>query len=1830
MSYFSESAWDYIERKISRLRKERSPERRLLAVVPTLIESATIDLASTFTSRCLGAPDLHLLFKIAGMTCSNWTPAGIKTAKQQMWLDDDKEERNPTFYRNLPPKPGKINLVVLCGGDRVTDAGSLADFHFCSPENIWRESMKGSFQAWIAKKMKSIGMEGLDSSELKEFDRLLKPLLDQGCTDLLGIDKWLRELDLSSCGSWRDVARHLLDQMKIFYLPHFSSFAIGKKRTTLSPYIEKAQAFFSYAMFLDATHRDKALRTIGQLQKAVSDGEELDIAIDTPELLGTYADTESLLNGLRNYIEREEISDRERLMQCDFVAIVDKILKFRKKQEPKPKDPLRKLSGGPIEMALHAIWMTWRDLWRDKRFFESNVRGVKIISDKFKHDYEGSDSDEGADIILDKNELAKGYLNRLIGGVDDLLQKQISLSNSEGEDIVISASLAEPKQTSYAKTAEPLLEFSVELSLSDSEKTFRRRFGWRLPEIHSYRLAESLIQWANEAMRSEDFHRKLPVFHLPYYEELLYVTDEEETRRVMMHCIREARPDEHKWTNLLQPEWLASKDPLLPVLKKLADKYAKYLTLAQTQGLHAALFGDSWKELRQAYADCYRYFLEDPNGTDTQMAGMLLRLFLVVQRRKGKDCSVWGCETYEQSAIATILHPAVLEMLEAQVIFLFRSFESALSLELERADRNKGFSESIWAGTMSMAAIHSPLVGLLYNEDQNLDTNVRGSELIHRIGMPEERETTLSTRLLVRYEESSEEEVTDTEMFRESRESKLLFRLMTDYFRLHPHARDGINLAVFRNQDIQPVIAAVHQFVNKLADPKDKRYFILRPENRKPYAVSVTVFTNSGDDVDVARWIGQWQERWEEAETEKKFQVYRYCRFSVAHRVVEPRKTDLFQRMIQDCFEADIAIFYDFIGAGKGGNKFTEVEPFDITTRSLKFPILEKACCSVLHPTDSYKRYRVISNRQFSLCTLHSQVMHRLKNQGVQPGKQFIVQGVGDFSPWQGVVAALHKKAEWVVCIDPNMDERLLRIPSGSKDQEREIIGFGSGVGSHGEANYTISTEQFSLADIHVRLSASIHELYGGCGWSEDQCKVIAKGVLRAAHELSGLSLVRATGVGCYIHDFMAYCLTRMMLREKGDVLCDHLVSLDAYRHWFDLAKNERRPDLLWLVAWLNKENRIQLRLHLIECKVAHQDEKHLVSARDQIHNGLMVLTQAFCPHQEKTSEQERPDQRYWWLQLHRLIASKAAVAQQKQSKVLSALERLAEGDYSVEWQASVFAFWSEDQSDQIVRIGSWNSAGLNDINVNFYTIGSEYVRKLAMENGNGSQAWAEWAAQVVPSNKNVGDFLVDIEQSTAIDEDEDALDWYDPEDKEEEDEEEAKQDDYLEDDDYENTPSLGPFKEPGEGSGEIVSISSQDSSSSMSQQDSESGSGVATSTSTMTDLDQSSVTVTEMPQRILLGITAHGAKPVYWEFGHSGLANRHMLVFGTSGMGKTYAIQCLLSEMGRLGQNSLIIDYTDGFLPSKMEKGTVACLKPKQHYIQQQPLPISPFKAQESVEEGMVFRDTCLTIAKRVASIFRSVYELGNQQFPVLIDAISQGVQASGDKFTLDQMLTILQGFIGDPNRSQTTVKSTISKLKPFVLGNPFAQDQQGIGWEPIFTDPVCRCQVFQFFKVDKHSARAMIEFVLWDLYSFVCSHGNKMTPRVIVLDEVQNLDLGPDAPVAKYLTEGRKHGLALITATQTVKGVGGVSDARVSRLFQAEHKLFFKPTENEMREHAQLLFNAISSVSQQEWANRLASLQIGECWSLGRSLNEWTGKLVFQAQRIRISSLEDRGFHA
>jgi len=1083
-----------------------------------------------------------------------------------------------------------------------------------------------------------------------------------------------------------------------------------------------------------------------------------------------------------------------------------------------------------------------------------------------------------------------------------------------------------------------------------------------------------------------------------------------------------------------------------------------------------------------------------------------------------------------------------------------------------RASAWRSFKEDVWQSYVDLATVQMPLTGLIRDSNRILDTNIRGENLIHRIGSIGQTEASLTTRLLLRYEDFEDEDISDAEIFRETRDSKLLYRIMYDYYKLHPHAKDGLSIAVYRNKDIQPVVAAVDSYLRDISAAQSSS----DDDLSKFYAINVTIFTESSDDTSIMRWIEQWRERWEAAETESKLEHYRKAQLSVSHRIVSSELYyRQFKELIEDNLESDIVFLNDFICAGSEGNDFEPVAQYDVTSVTLKFPILEKSFCALRDPGRQLQRARILSNRQFRLSSLHAEIMARLKHPTTPLRNEHIVLGYGDYTPWQSVIDVFHKRAEWVVCIDPNMDERLIKNKGNTTDVTREIIGFGSGVGSHGESNFTISTEQFTLSDILHRLKASIVEIYPS--WSNETYEEVAKSVLKEARKLSGLSLVRATGIGDYMRDFMAYALSRRILKSEESVLCDQLISLDAYRHWFDTAETTTRPDLLWLVARIVENGRIHLDIHIIECKQAKYSEDYIEKARQQIENGLRHLIPVFMPRDDSI-EDYRPDQRYWWLQLHRLLASKAEITKNEQPKVLAALEWLSSGDYSITWRAAAFAFWTDIPSHEMVCKEEWPfEIEGKALSIGAFHAGSEYVKHVCSQDEYVDINWPKQSASFTSMMPILDNDEDDNGQENGGGEESEGTS--------------KNEDTKLEDN--------ALIKEKEKKNIELIIDVHKDMGS--------------------------------IPDRIFLGTAVKGSRQIYWEFGHSDLNNRHILIFGSSGMGKTYTIQCLLCELGKVGQNSLIIDYTNGFSENHLEQGFNKLLNPLQHIVRKAPLPINPFRRLDEVYGKEKVLENIVSTAQRVAGVFSEVYTLGEQQKASLYAAIKNGLEGHiGNNMSLNMLVQQLRD-LEDSDASEGRYAGTIlSKITPFVDMNPFGPEREG-SWDRLFKDTEHPCHILQLVGFMKDSWRLIVEFSLIDLYAYYRIMGSPDKPRVVVLDEVQNLDQREDSPLAQLLREGRKFGFSLILATQIMSNLQ--KDER-DRLFNAGHKLFFRPADTEMRSYADIA--AISTGEDvSEWIRRLAQLQKGECYSLGPSKNDITGKLETKAFRIKIASLEERGFN-
>lgn len=1760
MIFFAHSAFDYIRSKIGEHIGSPVAKTKLLITLPIIPASVAIELCRLLEEYCtIERTDIAPCIKIARQLCDEWERSSndhevraFEEASEKGWRDDIG---NVTVYRNAPASSDKwITMVVLMGTDRVTDAASLADFHRCDVDAVWEECLHKSFNKWVSQRLETSHI-GFEDTTLIHFDRILKPLLAYGLADLLQISTLLEKLDLSCAQDGSDAEKVLLRSLGIFGLPRFSGYKCAGAKE-FGPYLGDALSFFAYDMFREERTRQKAQRTITKFHEKFKEQIDRDECFDPGEREPFNGDDE-FIEGLRDYVNSGDPVLRERLRSCDFVTIRDRILKFRLPKGPKP-DRVQKLTGGPIEVVLHACWLALGDFKRQALELGVPVQEVleriRIESVLFRHDCEGDSPDE-------RHQQAQFYIRRLIGGVDFLVRQHLNLDRggSDSSCVLVESCLESTNmEYQYARTAEPSLEFTVTLYGVGWEEPTAKTFAWRLPKTHQYRVADDLIQWAIDLSLGIPDTWRLPVYHIPCYDELMYAKDDEETCRVLMQGIQD---EGGLLSNLLHAT--ENYEATLPVspLQELAQAYDHFLVTANQKGLHAALC-EEWIPLRQSYEKAYEVIISSEAGVQNPLAPLIMRAFLIIKQRNKAEADRWVWQPFEPSGVVTVLHPALLEMLEAHVQFLFACFNKAFMSEI-RTSKARAFKDSVWQSYMDLAAVKMPLTGLIRDSNSILNTNVRGEGLIHRIGELGKTDAMLTTRLLLRYEAFEDEEITDAEIFRVTRESALLHRMMRNYQKLHPHAEDGLSIAVYQNHDIQPVIAAVDAYLSEVWEERGPYH-----EGYKPYAMHITIFTESSDDTGISRWIEQWRERWEAAETEGKFAHYRQTRLSISHRIISSDKYyEQFKALIKDGLEVDIVFLIDFIGAGMDGNDFKPITiPYDVTSHTLSFPILEKSLCSLSDPGRQLQRARILSNRQFRLSTLHAEVMARLKHHAILPEQQHVVVGYGDYTPWQGVVDAFHERAEWVVCIDPNIDERLIEKKGSATDTAREIIGFGSGVGSHGEANYTISTEQFRLSDILHRLLVPISEVYP-YSKKEDQ-ENIAQSILREARKLSGLSLVRATGFGEYIRDFMAYALTRKILHAEEKVFCDQLVSLDAYRHWFETADNEMRPDLLWLVAKIGKNGKLHLDLRIIECKLAKRSDDHLEKARQQIENGLRHLIPAFMPY-SGVIDDERPDQRYWWLQLHRLIASKAEIASNEQKRVISALEMLAdEGDFTITWGAAILAFWSDSTSAEMVA-GEELSFEVEGqaLPIRIFSAGSEYVRRLCCEGFIDSLDWSKRTVTFSSAYKS-SEKENDLQKGI-------------PEEKEKAVETNAV--DKL----------IKPTLESHRGN-----------------------------RSQHADVH---IITNTIPDRILLGTTVTGDRAIYWEFGHKDLNNRHMLIFGSSGMGKTYTIQCLLCELGRKGQNSLIVDYTNGFSENHLEPNFNALLNPIQHVVRKDPLPINPFRRLDDIIGTERITESVVNTAQRVAGVFAEVYSLGEQQKAALYMAVKNGLEHYvDDDMSLTSLIQELQDLEQSGGPEGKSASTIVSKITPFVDMNPFGHEEEG-SWDRLFKDSVHRCHILQLVGFMREAWRLIVEFSLIDLYAYYRALGSKDNPRVVVLDEVQNLDQREDSPLSQLLREGRKFGFSLLLATQIMSNLQ--KDER-DRLFLAGHKLFFRPAETEVRSYAD-----IAAVSTGEdvnvWMKRLAQLHKGECYSLGPSRNEATGKLETKAFRIKITAMGDRGFN-
>lgn len=959
--------------------------------------------------------------------------------------------------------------------------------------------------------------------------------------------------------------------------------------------------------------------------------------------------------------------------------------------------------------------------------------------------------------------------------------------------------------------------------------------------------------------------------------------------------------------------------------------------------------------------------------------------------------------------------------------------------------------------------------------------------------------------------------------------AKMIYGVMSDYAKAFPNSADNLSIVFIDPSELQPIVAAIYKYID-VSRKKDELAKI---------DISLRILVrpeNKGGRNYLAYWMDEFFSQ------DENVNIHTYLNEWTCKSALE--------KLLNG--NNDIVFVMDILKVNNLGF-VSSYNNSSLAPSQCRFPIVYKP--TPISST-SVKRTIELSQPQFKSAYEHTQIVRYRNNMEKVPDGMYIAsKEVSIDTDGQAIVHFLHEKAYWVVCVDSGMDGALLRSDD-SHQQDYNIIGFSTGKGAYGQYNLTITTRKTILETIRKKLENRLYSLFK---WEKEQIKKAAQLCIDEASGLDGISLLSATNPKDEnIREFMAYVLTSFREeKSESDSVLKIVVHLDSYKHWFegDIDKDEDnstyRPDFLVLEAFLTGDEKLKLKATVTECKTSIYANavQHKEHALEQARHGVHRLSRIFDP------ESKSIKRRYWFAQLYRALAF-AQVTFSNNTEEFAALSTklrsVLEGNYEIEWNARILGFWLDMQGDEEVE------TVVGDEETLIYDIPQKVIQSLLLKDS---------IDEVEYVNIDPNDFIEDEEQKERIRERERILD-----------EEIA-------------TSQTGKVKRiqakedtkliiPPMNVTENVLGGGKDM-----QQDIE-----ATKEKNIDKTNDSEQKINLDDIRVLIG-KSKTMSDVCWEFGSPQMANRHLLITGTSGQGKTYSIQTMLFELEKSNISSVIFDYTEGFRLDQLESEFVESMNHKinQHIVKIQGVPINPFKRQEQDFAGMKIQDTPADVAGRFANILTHVYGFGEQQYAAIYEATRVGVEKYGNQMDMNRF----QEQLIETQAKNASAKTVVSKMTPFFHSIEFNKDAE-FDWGSVLYAPEAKMNIFQLTMIDREMQVIVTELMLWDAWYYTKNYGSKEKPFVVVLDEAQNLSHKENSPSKAILTEGRKFGWSAWFATQSLKVL---ADDEVVRLMQAAFKLYFKPTDEEITKMSKQLDPTNSSL----WLGALKALKKGQCIVVG-----------------------------
>ena len=1667
----------------------------------------------------------------------------LQSMMQHNWV---AEEDSMTHYRNLHDS----NVVVLLGTEDEEDKGGLANFQSITPD-ILIKTLNGKYHMIFKD-------ESLTDSDNEVIDRLYKDLFEFEAIDICKLsdiaDSWNGKISNS-----KDFIELFFNELPSWGLP-FRRLELPKRQEIMGRknVLAGCHRFIVRQPFnskMSITQYNKYMKRIDYYNSGEADLAKYPGDNDCWSEQG-ISNYDEFSKVLKKFIIGENLSENtSKLLTVDY-SIVEDVLEIGIPTGKKPpKDKVKTLIGDPLEVFTNALFTTLAHI-KNADISIENIE-FRFSQAEIVCMYSDIEDDEEQQQLLDTWKAICTHC----GGVIEYLNKRMWTVNynditlsCQPEGFLIPAQayhfIEEDAMIKSASANKSVSKISFSTCYDVNGKKFHHDFQWKFDAANSWDKNFGELCLQDFCKDKEGIY--IPVSEINKINSLIFSKSEEE----FFDRLKESDISfDFNLADYIDRKIPTDEKVISARFDEVGKAFTEFAYAIANEGFYTCLAKDCSEisKLCAAYANLGKYLRE---RTFPENLKWVLDAYINSFNIIG-DISVFEAEKEIESCIVPAWHPATLEKINDQKIF----FLDGCGEWWNEAQEKEKITEKEISDTLSdllqMSMLQSTL-DLFPSYGQVYFGTIASYGAFSLYGRNDiKNENRL--RDMIHKDAIFDDDFDKNEVSRLNDNAKMIYGVMLDYAKAFPNSADNLSIVFIDPSELQPIVAAIYKYIdarrkNNISAKVDISLRILvKPENkggRNYLAYWMDEFFSQDENVNIHTYLNEWNSK------------------SQLEKLLNGNN--------------DIAFVMDILKVNNLGFVASHSNE-SLAPSQCRFPIVYKP--TPISST-SVKRTIELSQPQFKAAYEHTQIVRYRNNMEKIPDEMYIAsKEVSIDSDGQAIVHFLHEKAYWVVCVDSGMDGALLRSDDVHQ-QDYNIIGFSTGKGAYGQYNLTITTRKTILETIRKKLEDRLYSLFK---WDKEQIKKAAQLCIDEASGLDGISLLSAINPKDEnIREFLAYILTS--LREEksySDSVLKIVIHLDSYKHWFDgdIDKDDdssaSRPDFLVLKAFFTDDEKLKLKATVTECKTSiyANAEQHKNHALEQVKHGVRRLSKIFNPNSKSIKR------RYWYAQLYRALAFAQVTFSNNTSEfaeVSSRLRSILDGNYEIEWNSRILGFWIDMPGDN-------ETENISDDGIMICDIPQKIIQSFLLGNE---------VSDVNFVNINAKDFIEDDEVQERIKERERVL----------AEEIESSQNGKIKRMQFAETYSSVnkddvisedvPHEKAKVASENVLVNSTNEETETLNLDETIESHNLSDEASEVAHSDSHQSIKTDVIEnkdsleniRVLIGKNKMSTD-VYWEFGSPQMANRHLLITGTSGQGKTYSIQTMLYELAKGNVSSVVFDYTEGFRLDQLEPEFVDSMHNKinQHIVKIQGVPINPFKRQEQDFAGMKIQDTPADVAGRFANILTHVYGFGEQQYAAIYEATRVGMEKYGDVMDMNHF----QEELVEIQSKNASAKTVVSKMTPFFHSIEFNKDAE-FDWGKILYADEAKLNIFQLTMIDREMQVIVTELMLWDAWYYTKNYGSKEKPFVVVLDEAQNLSHKENSPSKAILTEGRKFGWSAWFATQSLKVL---ADDEVVRLMQAAFKLYFKPTDEEITKMSKQLDPTNSSL----WIGALKALKKGQCIVVG-----------------------------